>query len=200
MRILAAALVSALGLLPGGEAVHAAAITREGLTFSDELGGFRLVSVSGTGWADDPFVLVEEITGPEPPVLVIRGLTAAFGNRVGTHHLAGFALTKIAINATTESWTVFDMELRQVPEAHSPYFDGLSFGQGAVRRLGSDIFPQLREVDEPFDSMQFSGGIVAPGERVAFALVVTDTSPVGEFFLLQRQLQEVALLSARRGF
>ncbi len=44
-----------------------------GLTFSDELGGFRLISVSGTGSILDPIVIVEEITGVGPTILVIRG-------------------------------------------------------------------------------------------------------------------------------
>ena len=37
-------------------------LTASGLQFSDEKGGFRIVSLTGTGRSDDPFVLVEEIT------------------------------------------------------------------------------------------------------------------------------------------
>ena len=43
-----------------------------GLSFSDELGGARLLSASGTGTRDDPIVLIEEIVGAGPAVLVVR--------------------------------------------------------------------------------------------------------------------------------
>ena len=43
-----------------------------GLSFSDELGGFRLISATGSGHGSDPIVLVEEIFGMEPAVLTIR--------------------------------------------------------------------------------------------------------------------------------
>jgi hypothetical protein len=65
-------------------------VTVEGITFSDEKGNFRLVSVTGKGTTDDPFVVKEEITGPNDPVLVIEGFTREFGNRVGTQHTAAF--------------------------------------------------------------------------------------------------------------
>src|SRR5262249_30519083 len=60
----------------GGAA--AASLSASGLTFSDELGGFNIVSASGSGTLADPFVVVEEITGPQEPVLVIRGLSPVF--------------------------------------------------------------------------------------------------------------------------
>src|SRR5215510_13351835 len=86
-----------------GEAA-AASLSSAGITFSDELGGFTVVSASGSGTLADPFIVVEEITGPQEPVLVIRGLSAAFGNRVGSHHLTGFALRKIVVNKTEDDW------------------------------------------------------------------------------------------------
>jgi hypothetical protein len=45
-----------------------------GYGFSDELGGFRLVSVSGSGSVTDPIVIVEEITELDPVTLVIRDM------------------------------------------------------------------------------------------------------------------------------
>src|SRR4051794_28418572 len=78
-----------MAVLAAMAAIGAAAadpVTVEGITFSDELGNFKLVSVTGKGTMEDPFVVKEEVTGPNDPVLVIKDFTRDFGNRVGTQH------------------------------------------------------------------------------------------------------------------
>jgi len=191
-----AAVAGVLGVLLAisPTSTRAAPVTLEGLTFSDELGGFQIVSGSGRGSSDDPFVLVEEVSGPQPPILVIRGLTVAFGNRVHTHHVTGFALTKVAVNLTGERWVRYHLELREVLADPSPYGDGLSFGQASVvgKPFASTTFADTREVDEPFDSVMFENGAVAPGSRAAFAVVITDMSPQPVFYLAQEQQYQVA--------
>ena len=180
----------------GGAA--AASLSSSGITFSDELGGFTVVSAAGSGTLADPFVVVEEITGPQEPVLVIRGLSPAFGNRIGSHHLTGFALTKIVINKTDDDWNLFEMELRETLAHSSPYGDGLSFGQGspAGHPFSSDKFPTVNETDEPTDSVSFRDGTVHPGQSVTFTVVITDTSPVSPFLLLQQPTRIVATAPA----
>ncbi|MGE0117585.1 MAG: hypothetical protein AB7S71_01815 [Dongiaceae bacterium] len=172
----------------------AAPLSTAGITFSDELGGFTIRSVSGTGSLVDPIVVVEEITGPQEAVLVITGFSAAFGNRIGTHHLTGFALRKIVTNRTEDVWNLFELELRETLAHQSPYSDGLSFGQASSvgRPFRSDVFASHRDVDEPLDSVAFSDGAVQPGETVTFDLIVTDTSPISPFLLLQQPTQIVA--------
>lgn len=179
--------------LPGAP-VAAAPLSVAGLTFSDELGGFTLVSVSGSGSIQDPFVVVEEITGPQEAVLVISGFSAAFGNRVGTHHLTGFALKKVVTNRTADVWNLFEMELRETLAHQSPYGDGLSFGQASSvgRPFTSSTFATNHEIDEPYDSVSFRDGSVRPGEAVSFNLIVTDTSPISPFLLLQQPTHIVA--------
>ena len=44
-------------------------VSLQGLTFSDELGGLRIVEARGRGSLDDPFVLVEDITADGPAIL-----------------------------------------------------------------------------------------------------------------------------------
>jgi hypothetical protein len=173
---------------------EAASLSTSGITFSDELGGFNIVSAAGSGTLADPFVVVEEITGPQESVLMIRGLSAAFGNRVGSHHLTGFALTKIAVNKTADDWNLFEMELRETLAHQSPYGDGLSFGQGSMvgHPFTSSKFPTVNETDEPSDSVAFRDGTVRPGESVSFNLIITDTSPVSPFMLLQQPTRIVA--------
>lgn len=180
-------------------AATAQPVSREGLIFSDELGGFRILQVTGAGTTADPFVVIEEVTDGDGSTLVVRGLTPAFGNRVGTQHLVGFAITKIVINGTTDVWRSYEVELRETLQSPSPYEDGLSFGQGSEqgRPFRSSRYGGSRETDEPFDSVTFTDGVIAPGEQVALQLIMTDTSPVALFYIVQRQVQEVAWLQSR---
>jgi hypothetical protein len=190
----------ALGaLLLAGPAVGAP-ITLEGITFDDGLGGLVLREGWGTGRMDDPFVLVEDITEDGPAILTIIGLRGAFGNRVGTQHLTGFALVKVVRNLTARPWEVFELELRERLSHYSTYADGLSFAQDAdVERLfGSDRFTDLYKTDEPLDSVVFSGAVVHPGETVTLRVVITDYSPNWQFYLLQRRNAPVAALEPAR--
>lgn len=182
------AFVVGLGLAAAG-AVDAEPITLDGLTFSDELGGVRLEQGWGSGSLDDPFVLVEEITSDGPAILIVRGMTHRFGNRIRSHHEIGFALTKLVRNGTSQAWSLFNMELRELFDSPSPFGDGLSFGQAseAGRPFRSDRFTDSLETREPFDGVQFSGGLIEPGETVALSVVITDTTPRWEFYLLQKR-------------
>jgi hypothetical protein len=164
-------------------------VSLQGLTFSDELGGMRIVEARGRGSLDDPFVLVEDITSDGPAILTIRGMTHRFGNRIRSHHEVGFALIKVVRNRTTQPWSMFNLELREFLDYHSPFGDGLSFGQAsdAGRPFRSDRFAESIETREPYDGVQFVDGLVAPGESATVSVVVTDTTPRWEFFLLQTQ-------------
>lgn len=183
---------SLAGLFGGGP-VLAVEITRDGLSFSDEGGGFTLRSVSGSGSLDDPYVVVEDVTGPRDAILTIRGLREV-GNRIGTHHISGIAVTKIVTNRSDKVWQNYQMELREVPTRHSPYEDGLSFAQNTViaGAFTTSTFPNLQRFDEPQDTLGFSGKSVAPGESAEFTFLITDMSPVSKFYLYQEPLQPVS--------
>jgi hypothetical protein len=168
-------------------------MTSEGITFSDELGGFVIRSLTGTGRLDDPFVLVEEVTGDGEAVLVVSGLGGDFGNRVETQHATGFALHKVVINSTSQNWVNYEIELRETRTASSPYEDGLSFGQAADRPpMSSDKFETVAAVDEPYDGLSFQGGLVAPGDSVTFTMIVTDETPRSAFLIVQHALLVVS--------
>ena len=182
------ALVVGVGLAAAGGG-GAEPITLDGLTFSDELGGVRLERGWGSGSLADPFVLVEEITSDGPAILIVRGMTHRFGNRIRSHHEVGFALTKLVRNGTSQPWSLFNLELRELFDHPSPFGDGLSFGQAseAGRPFRSDGFAESLETREPFDGVQFVDGLVEPGETVALSFVITDTTPRWEFYLLQKR-------------
>ena len=182
-------------------AVRAEPLTLDGLTFSDELGGIEIVEGWGTGTLDDPFVLVEEISEHEPAILVVRGMSHRFGNRIRSHHDVGFALTKIVRNRTERAWSQFDLEVREFIDYPSPFGDGLSFGQAsdAGRPFAADRFSEYVETYEPYDGIAFFDGSVEPGETVVVSVVITDTTPRYEFFLLQKRDSPLASLPRRPG-
>ena len=199
MRLVRLAALLVCGFL-WAETASATEITQEGLTFSDEGGGdegsgFTLLSVSGRGSLDDPYVVVEHVTGPRQAILTIRGLKRV-GNRIGTHHIAGVAITKIVFNRTEDVWQNYQLELREVETRHSPYEDGLSFAQNTTlsSAFTASSFPNLQRYDEPQDTLGFSGKAVPPGDSAQFSFLITDMSPVERFYLFQEPLQPVSQL------
>jgi len=180
--------------LTAASAAVADPITVEGLTSSDELGNFRLVSVTGKGTLDDPFVVKEEIIGPNDPILVIKNFSHDFGNRVGSQHTAAFAMEKIVVNKTTKTWQGFQVELREIQSRPSTYEDGLSFGQAS--QIADDYvqssMPNAQRLDEPEDSLGFGGADIPPGGTATFRFVISDMSPVYRFYLVQRPQQPLS--------
>ena len=176
---------------------HAEPVTLSGITFSDELGGFTILDGRGSGSRADPFVVVEQVVTDRPTVLVVRGLSESFGNPARTNHFAGFWLVKVVINGTDQSWTGYRMELEENLGQGSPRFDGLSFGQEfpiVNRMFTADRFSDMTVLDEPHDGIAFAGGLVPPGDRVAFDVVITHNAPKEEFYLVQRHEQSIAAL------
>ncbi|SLN37905.1 hypothetical protein [Oceanibacterium hippocampi] len=194
---LAAALAVSCALpLPAAPA-SAEPVTRDGLTFSDELGGFRILSLSGIGSLEDPFVLVEEMTTLGEIALVIRGLASRSQlrpNRFSSITFAGFHLVKVVINRSGREWASYEHELREDLAEPSSYGDGLSFDQPKTgpRPFESDRFQRSHEVTEPADLVRFDSGRVAVGEAATFRYVITDASPLDRFYLLQRPAWPIA--------
>jgi hypothetical protein len=182
-------------------ATTAATFTTAGLTFSDELGGFRLVSVSGSGTILDPVVIIEEIGGTGAAVLVIRGSQERRRNESDDTILPrssiNLAIIKIVINTSARPWAGFDLELRETLRKPSPYGDGLSFDQleSFQSPILSNRFSSGLRVDEPYDRVSFREGSIDAGGTGRFNFFITDPTPVSEFFLVQEPL----LLIAREG-
>src|SRR5262245_8318514 len=162
-RLLLAVLALAIAaLLDAPTEARAGSFKAAGLTFSDERGGFVIHGVSGRGSYEDPYVVIEEITDPAGGVLVIRGADSGIGNRIGTLHAVGFAITKVVLNATGQEWTAFDLELQETYGVPSDYYDGLSFGQAAKlpQPIISDRFAETEVENEPYDEVHFREGMV----------------------------------------
>jgi len=175
--------LAALGLL----AVPAAAkeLRAAGYAFSDELGGFRLSGLAGSGTAADPFVLHEVIDGTGPVTLTIRRLGGSEG--YSPRGWMALHLEKVVENRSQRIWAGFDMELQERLDVASVYGDGLSFDQGRLVReeVFSDVFRGFDRRFEPYDRLRFFEGAVDPGRNVRFALHITDPTPTAIFYLVQ---------------
>jgi hypothetical protein len=191
MRATAAAVLGLLGCAAVGLAAGPGAAETwsvAGLSFSDELGGVRLLAASGRGTPGEPIVLVEEITGAGPAVLIVTN------HRNGGELISpagGFlslAVVKIVINRGPGRWSGFDLELRATPDRASVYTDGLSFDQPQTfRRVAkADRFAQTVQEDEPFDLIRFDGGSVDPSDQLRLDFDIIDANGRPTFYLVQR--------------
>jgi hypothetical protein len=143
---------------------------------------------------EDPFVVKEEVTGPNDPVLVIKNFTRDFGNRVGTQHTAAFAMVKIVVNKTGRAWQGYQLELREIENRPSTYEDGLSFGQASTvaDEYVNSTLPHSQRLDEPEDSLGFGGDSILPGAEATFRFIISDMSPLYRFYLVQRPQQPLS--------
>lgn len=153
-------------------------------SFSDELGGFRILSVRGTGTQSDPIILEEEILDTAPVTLVIRRLEMDQGMAIERRSLT---LKKIIRNSTRRIWGGFELELQEILFKPSVYGDGLSFNQMDIRPpdITSDRFARNNRVFEPHDRVRFESGHVDPGTIAHFSMVITDPTPIPVFYLVQ---------------
>lgn len=157
-------------------------------SFSDELGGFRIVSASGSGRADDPIVLVEEFTSATPATLVIRTTrpirpfdnSGLFAN--GIMHFR-----VVVRNNSNLPWIEFEFELQERLHTPSVFGDGLSFDQrtGDQANVHSDTFDRFSRDFEPYDRLLFQEGSVDQLQTAAFSFLVTDFTPRWRFYLVQ---------------
>jgi hypothetical protein len=178
-----AGLVFLCGLLGGATDAPAAEFTAGAYSFSDELGGFRLLSATGSGSEADPVVLQEVFDEATPATLVIRRKTS----RLGGAAFASLTLVKVVANRSGRVWAGFELELQERRRRPSSYEDGLSFNQLGAQTpdVSSDSFGTNERLFEPSDRIRYGEGHVDPDATVTFRVTITDPTPVLEFYLVQ---------------
>lgn len=183
LGILAALLFSTLALTSAGPADDGRWYAGD-YSFSDELGGFRILSIAGTGTKDDPIEISEELYSADPVTLVIRAAkpTTSDALPVGAFHLRVAAANKSGL-----PWIEFEFELQEIRGTPSDFYDGLSFDQINPNPafISSDRFAEFDNRFESFDRLRFKNGHVDPRDRAQFKFFITDVTPVPEFYLLQ---------------
>ena len=105
-------------------------------------------------------------------------------------------MRKIVRNRSDRLWRNYQMELREVSTRRSPYSDGLSFGQNSTlgEAYPASNYPLVQRYDEPEDTIGFSGSEVLPGGEAEFRFIISDMSPVSQFYLVQIPLDPLSLL------
>lgn len=159
-----------------------------GLSFSDEPGGARLLGASGSGAREDPIVLIEEITGAGPAILLVRNDRSGGIQVSPARGVLSLAVVKIIANRGPWAWSGFDLELRRTADQPSGYTDGLSFDQPQTfaRAARADRFALSQQDDEPFDRIRFDGGRVEPAQDLRLHFDIVDANGTATFYLVQR--------------
>lgn len=158
-------------------------------SFSDEMGGFAIVGISGSGrTADDPVVLVQEFHSASPVTLVIRAVRPIRPYSFAGDFANGFIHMRIiALNNSGLPWLEFEFKLQEIHGQPSTFGDGLSFDQrrrGSVN-ISSDRYAGYSRDFEPYDRLLFHSGHTDPLETATFAFLISDFTPRWEFFLVQ---------------
>ena len=181
--VLAALLLSTLALTSAGPADDGHFYAGN-YSFSDELGGFRILSASGTGTLDDPIEIREELYSADPVTLVIRAVPPVAPREMPE---GDFHISVVAVNKSGLAWIEFDFELQEVRGKPSDFYDGLSFNQVSPdpAMISSDHFAAFENQFESFDRLRFKEGHVDPKDRARFGFFITDTTPVPTFYLVQ---------------
>jgi hypothetical protein len=173
-----------------GSPLAAATWTTAGLSFSDELGGTRLLAAHGTGTARDPIVLVEEIDDAGPATLVVQNFRHGRQLISPAEGFLSLSVVVIVTNGGPWRWSGFDLELRTTPDDPSVYTDGLSFDQPQMYRTAAKAnrFQQAHQEDEPFDRIRFDGGSVDPRDHLRLDFDIVDANGRPVFYLVQRPI------------
>jgi len=158
-------------------------------SFSDELGGFTITGVSGTGTLRNPYYIRQIFNTADSGTMVIRthqmDNVASLPNNNITHSAIHVQIE--TVNNSNLSWIGFGFELQEVLGTVSNYGDGLSFDQLARKKadISSDTFTRFEEQFEPGDRLVYVGGVVDNQKKVTTKFIITDFTPVEEFYLYQ---------------
>lgn len=157
-------------------------------SFSDELGGFRITTVSGRGTRADPIVVQEELNSATPVTLTIRTTRPIRPFDPSGDFVNGILYMRIeALNNSGQAWIEFEFELQEILGRPSVFGDGLSFDQRSKdsKNIASSTFSKFSRDFEPYDRLRFTDGKVDPLESSAFEFLITDYTPRWTFYLVQ---------------
>lgn len=181
--LLAAAALSA-GAGPGDDGLFHAG----GYSWSDELGGFRILSTSGDGTREKPVEILQDLHSASPVTMVVRATRPVQPYAMGDRFSTGMIHVRLTTrNASGLPWLEFEFELQEELGRSSSFGDGLSFDQRrpSAETGSSDRYAEHRRHFEPYDGLLFRRGTVDAGESVEFRFFITDFTPQETFYLRQ---------------
>ena len=160
-------------------------------SFSDELGGFRILAVSGNGQFEDPFVVFQEILSSEGSTMIVRHLNPVeLNNAKNKVEDNSLYVRFVTVNQSNVPWVGYGLELQEQKDKPSTYGDGLSFDQISRETsfIRSDRFLEFERQYEPGDRVVYKKGVVNHRTQVVFDFIITDFTPTVQFFIYQDPL------------
>ncbi len=157
-------------------------------SFSDELGGFRITGISGSGTKDDPVTIREEIASATPSTMVIRTIRPIRPFDYSGFYANGFLHLRIEVlNTSALPWSELAFELQALRGKASGFGDGLSFDQrlSDSNNISAESFRTHSRAFEPYDRLLFREGKVDHSDAASFNFFITDNTPRWEFYLVQ---------------
>jgi hypothetical protein len=157
-------------------------------SYSDELGGFAITGISGSGTMSDPVVLTQELRSASPVTLVIRAEEPIRPRFVDGNYATGFIYIQlVTLNNSGLPWLEFEFELQEHLGQASTFGDGLSFDQRKTdsTTISSDRFSEFSRDYEPYDQLLYRNGVTDPLETVTFSFLITDFTPRLQFYIVQ---------------
>lgn len=156
--------------------------------YSDEHGGFHIRAISGDGTPGNPVIIAKELTAATPVTLVIRAGEILRPRVFNEGPVAnGFIhIQVVVLNNSGLPWVEFEFELQEHLGEPSTFGDGLSFNQiGRDDSLvSSDRYSSFKSEFEPADRLRFYEGTTDPLDTVSFRFLITDVTPVSQFYLI----------------
>ena len=159
-------------------------------SFSDELGGFTITGVTGTGTKDDPIVITEELNSASPVTLVIRATQIhAAVRRFGGDAQSGFThLRFVVLNNSGLAWVEFEFELQE-HQGPAEHVRRRAFLRPAPIRKRATSLPTISPSSAATSSLTtgcaFSTARSTRSKRAAFSFLVTDFTPRSQFYIVQ---------------
>lgn len=184
--VLAAGVVAAFAGETTGSVTEANVAIAGAYSFSDELGGFRIISASGSGSREDPITIVQEMFSATPVTIVIRTELPIRPYDWSGRYANGFMhMRLVMVNNSGHPWVEFELELQERLGVASVFGDGLSFDQRKTHtdNIYSDSFRAYDRDFEPYDRLLFRQGKVDVNATASVGFFVTDFTPRWEFFL-----------------
>lgn len=158
-----------------------------GYSFSDELGGFKIVAAGGNGTAENPFAITQEVLSASPVTMVIRAQKPIRAFDYSGKSANGFTHFRIeVVNSSGLAWLECEFELQEILHKPSIFGDGLSFDQrkSDSEKVSSNSFAHWSRDFEPYDKLLFNDGKVDPMATASFTFLVTDFTPRRTFYLV----------------
>lgn len=154
--------------------------------FSDELGGFSIVTLGGVGTRADPVRIGQTFRTASPVTVVIRATLPI--NPFGRPEDYATGTIHVVLDVTNDTgipWIGLELELQERFEQPSIYGDGLSFDQGRMAHEGatSSAFANAHYDFEPYDRLLFEQGVLDPRHRAEFRFLITDLTPIRTFYI-----------------